>query len=97
MNTANLRTVTFSSRAAYLRGNRAAYRTTSHVAELPNGQWPAPNFSGHRIIKTLCGKQFSDMELHDGNGTMSRELAPKCKMCANALAKIPVDPIAAIS
>ena len=97
MNTANLRTVTYSSRAAYLRGNRAAYRTTSHVAELPNGQWPAANFTGHRVIKTLCGKSYSDMELHDGNGTMSRELNPKCKACANALAKITVDPIAAIS
>ena len=89
MNTANLRTVTYSSRAAYLRGNRAAYRTTSHVAELPNGQWPASNFSGHRIIKTLCKKDFSDMELHDGNGTMSRELKPNCKVCAKALSKMP--------
>ena len=88
MNTANLRTVTYSSRAAYLCGNRAAYRTTSHVAELPNGQWPAANFSGHRVIKTLCKKDFSDMELHDGNGTMVRELAPKCQTCLAKLAKL---------
>lgn len=84
----NLRMVTYSSRAAYLSGNRAAYRTTSHVAELPNGQWPAPKFSGHRVIKTLCGKDYSDMELHDGNGTMVRELAPKCLVCAARLTKI---------
>jgi hypothetical protein len=25
------------------------------------------------------------MELHDGNGTMSRELKPKCKVCANKM------------
>ena len=88
MDTANLRTVTFSSRAAYLRGNRAAYRTTSHVVELPNGQWPAANFAGHRVVKTLCDKSYSDMELHDGNGTMVKELTPKCKACANALARL---------
>ena len=86
--TANLRTVNYSSRAAYLRGNRAAYRTTSHVVELPNGQWPAANFTGHSVVKTLCDKSYSDMELHDGNGTMSRELSPKCKVCAACLAKI---------
>jgi len=93
MSTENLRTVAYSSHAAYLRGNRAAYRTLSHVAELPGGKWPPANFTGHRIIKTLCGKTYSDMELHDGNGKMIRELTPKCKTCIDKLAKLQAVPL----
>lgn len=29
------------------------------------------------------------MELHDGNGTMSKVLEPKCKTCIKELAKLP--------
>jgi hypothetical protein len=39
---------------------------------------------------TLCGKRYSDMETHDGNGKVEKlaEQAVTCKTCLKEVAKI---------
>jgi hypothetical protein len=39
---------------------------------------------------TLCGKRYSDMETHDGNGLTEKlsEQAVTCKTCLKEVAKI---------
>lgn len=79
----------YSTFASYLRGNRAAYTTKTHVI----GQFARP-VNGHRIARTLCHKIFSDMELHDGNGKVEplASQAISCKLCASKLTKLRSQP-----
>jgi hypothetical protein len=84
-----LRFARYSTYASYLSGNRAAYTTKTHII----GAY-ADAIGGHRVAKTLCNKKFSDMETHDGNGSVEKrdvlrtDQVVTCKTCAKELEKI---------
>lgn len=80
--TDKVRFARYSTFASYLRGDRAAYTTKTHVI----GAYGPPS-SGHRVATTLCNKRFSDLEVHDGNGVAEpyADQQVTCKVCAKKL------------
>jgi len=82
-----LRFARYSTYASYLSGNRAAYTTKTHII---GKRSDFPNAGGHYISMTLCGKRYSDMETHDGNGKVEKlaEQTITCRTCLKEVAKI---------
>jgi hypothetical protein len=89
-----LRFARYSTYASYLSGNRAAYTTKTHII---GKRSDFPNAGGHYISMTLCGKRYSDMETHDGNGLTEKlaEQVVTCKPCLKEVAKIRANSAAA--
>jgi hypothetical protein len=82
-----LRFARYSTYASYLSGNRAAYTTKTHII---GKRSDFPNAGGHYISMTLCGKRYSDMETHDGNGKVETlaEQTITCQICLREIGKI---------